>query len=734
SAPGTEEGQVLGTIAYMAPEQVEGKKIDARTDVFAFGVVLYEMLTGRRAFERDSRIGTLSAILKDTPQAVSELSTETPQELERIILRCLRKEPDRRYQSMRDVKNALEEVKEESESGRLSQRSMPKVEPKKTLPLRWIALAAAVVALAAGLAWWWKHRLQPAPLELAVRALTADTGLTTAPAISPDGKLIAYASDRATQKNLDIWVHPLSAGGQPIRITRHEADDFDPAFSPDGGLIAFRSNRDGGGIYITPTLGGDERLLVRGGRGPQFSPDGKWVAFFVSASGFTADSTTYLVPVTGGEPKPLAPEVPWTASPVFSPEGRNVMLVGAPNTNRFTEAEIWIKPMDGSAAVKTGMAATLRRQSPALFAVSRTESRLLATFPLVSGWLDARLLISAGGRVWELPIEKGTWKPIGPPRQLTGGASDERSAHGVALGNATRIAFVAGTMMEHLWSLKLDANKGVARGPMEPLPHSGGAQIAPSGPADGSRLVFQQSDPGGRSLRLRDMATGRETSILSQGARPKISPDGKHLAYSTNEGLFLMPARGGDATRVVPFERPTTGIFGWTADSRRIVYSTAGFFTFDLEKQQSSEIFSQTKYPTHTVEFSPDQRWVAFVTPIGRRAPLWVAPVREGHAAEEEEWIQIIDRDVEHRRPWWSPDGNLLYFITYLDGFLCIYAQRLDPATKRPVGEPFAVYHFHTTRLRLRPGLAYFGPAVFRDRIVFGVPEETGNIWIGDSK
>ncbi len=730
SAQGTEEGQVLGTIAYMAPEQVEGKKIDARTDVFAFGVVLYEMLTGRRAFERDSRIGTLSAILKDTPQAVSELSTEAPQELERIILRCLRKDPDRRYQTMRDVKNALEEVKEDSESGRLSQRSMPKVEPKKASPVRWIALAVAVVAVAAGMAWWWKHRSKPAPLELAVRALTADTGLTTTPSISPDGKFVAYASDRATQKNLDIWLHPLAAGGQPIRITRHEADDFDPAFSPDGGMIAFRSNRDGGGIYITPTFGGDERSLVRGGVSPEFSPDGKWVAYTIGSH--LSDSTAFLVPVAGGEPKPLAPEVPWTAYPVFSPDGRHVMFTGAPGSNSPAEADLWVKPMDGGAAVKAELSAILRQQF-----------RFLTPFRIVRRWLGDRLLLSLGsaissasGRVWELPIERGNWKPTGPLRQLTSGASSESSAHGVALKDTTRIAFVAGNSRGHLWSLKLDANKGVALGEMEPLPHSGGAQSMPTGPADGSRLVFQQSDPSGSSLRLRHMATGQETSILSQGARPKISPDGSYLAYSGNEGLFLMPANGGDATRIVT-TKGLSGIYGWTANSRRIVYSGGSptrFFAFDLEKQQSLEVHSHPKYDIHGVEFSPDQRWVAFHTPVGRRSVLRVTPVREGRAAGEAEWIRIIDRDLEHRRPWWSPDGNLLYFISNLDGFLCIYAHRLDPVTKRPVGEPFAVYHFHTTRLRLRTGLGAFGPAVFPDRIVFSVPEETGNIWIGDSK
>ena len=110
--------------------------------------------------------------------------------------------------------------------------------------------------------------------------MTADSGLTTTPGLSPDGKLVAYASDRASNgTNLDLWVQPLTEGSQPIRLTQNPADDLNPSFSPDGGQISFFSMREGGGIYLIPTFGGQERLLVRGGRYPRFSPDGRWIAY-----------------------------------------------------------------------------------------------------------------------------------------------------------------------------------------------------------------------------------------------------------------------------------------------------------------------------------------------------------------------------------------------------------------------------------------------------------------------
>jgi serine/threonine protein kinase len=206
AAPRTEEGTIAGTISYMSPEQAEGKPIDARSDIFAFGSVLYEMISGQRAFRGETKVSTLSAVLREEPAGFTELGLEAPREVERLIRHCLRKDPRRRFQHMEDVKTLLEELKEESDSGTLV--------GAEALPARrgraWIVSVAAVLVVAAAGAVVWRLRKPPATARpLVLTQLTRDPGLTTEPALSPDGKLVAYASDRAGEGNLDIWVQQL---------------------------------------------------------------------------------------------------------------------------------------------------------------------------------------------------------------------------------------------------------------------------------------------------------------------------------------------------------------------------------------------------------------------------------------------------------------------------------------------------------------------------------------------
>jgi dipeptidyl aminopeptidase/acylaminoacyl peptidase len=195
-----------------------------------------------------------------------------------------------------------------------------------------------------------------------------------------------------------------------------------------------------------------------------------------------------------------------------------------------------------------------------------------------------------------------------------------------------------------------------------------------------------------------------------------------------------MDSSGGEATKLLDPAGGVT-IYGWSGDGKRIVYYDGApnrFSVFDLETRRTSELISQPGYSVHGAELSPDGKWVAFHLPRPGSEHLKIAPVRAGKAAAEEEWITVTTVAGSNFRPWWSPDGNLLYFLSTRDNYQCIWAQPLDQPTKRPRGEPKPVYHFHEARRSLSTATSDFGPAVGGGQIVFGLGEQSGNIWLAE--
>ena len=453
--------------------------------------------------------------------------------------------------------------------------------PKPTrLPTFRLALALAALLGAGGATLWWRLRPPPAPVEWRLRPVTEDSGLTATPALSPDGKLAAYASDRASNgTNLDLWVQLLTEGSQPIRLTKNPADDMYPSFSPDGGQIAFFSRRDGGGIYLIPTFGGAERLLVRGGSQPSFSPDGRWVAYTVGGS-YLADSKVFVMPAGGGAAKRIAADIPWASEPVWSPDGRHLLVLGAAATNDPASMEFWLVSPEGRASVKTGLASVFR------------ERRVPKSY-----WIGDALFFGGAFSIWTIGFKNGSPQP-GTLRKLASGTTEMGNVRGTSL----KLVFESRTSASHLWSLPLDLNSGKVRGPMQPLPHAGGSQMMPSSSSDGRRLVYLQGGPT-QELRLRDMSSGNERALTGH-ARPKISPDGAKVAYTaaTPAGpLFLMDSSGGEATKLLDPAGGVT-IYGWSADGKRIVYwhgSPIRFSLFDLGTRQTSVLISHPTYDIH---------------------------------------------------------------------------------------------------------------------------------------
>ncbi len=315
-------GMIMGTPGYMSPEQVRGEPTDARSDVFSFGVILYEMESGKRAFPGGSSVEVMNSILKDEPP---ELPPASPPALDRIIRRCIEKQPASRFQSAADLGFALNSM---------SAPHPPVAALKSRIRMKRTATVALALFVTAGALYWLSVRFRKPsePQETTLRRLTNDSGRTSNAAISPDGKLMAYSSNRENREKLgDIWVQQVDGGGL-IRITEGR-DNTDPAFSADGTQIAFRSERQGGGIYIVPSLGGDAREFVHEGHRPRFSPDGRWLMYWTSTNETDPHRTKLLVrPLSSGTARQVSAGCGVDVyTPVWSPDSSRILfLAGIP--------------------------------------------------------------------------------------------------------------------------------------------------------------------------------------------------------------------------------------------------------------------------------------------------------------------------------------------------------------------------------------------------------------------
>ncbi len=739
----TAEGTIVGTVAYMSPEQAQGKPVDARSDVFSFGAVLYEMVTGRPAFRGDTTISTLAAVINQNPEPAG---SDVPRELERIIFRCLRKDPDRRFHHMIDLKVALADLKEESDSGALAVARSPQRRR------RWVPVAAlAVVGTAMTAVLLWK-KAPDNPAQAAERTrVTFDSGLTTDPALSPDGKLSAYASDRANQGNLDIWIQNL-ASGETTRLTDDPADERAPSFSPDGSRIAFRSERQGGGIFTVSTLGGGEpRPLAAGGHAPRYSPDGSRIAYHTGGAAQAVGglgSELRVVAASGGQPTRVETGLTEAWNPLWTGDGEHLIFVGGDGVDTI---DWWVVPMAGGPAVPTGALDALRR---ARYTVRGDDDSI----PTPHAWLDDSIVFSGQvgntRNLWRLRISPSTWKVIEPPERVTSGTSIETAPTVATIAErgapAVRLAFASVVSTLNVYDLPIDANRGSVLG-SEPRRVTSSAYDAQSSlSADGRRLAFVSNRSGSRDIWLKDLESGKETALTSTSADefgPEISPDGNTVGYQLIENdrwnFFLLPI-GSDGQPGVA-ERACEDcarVWDFSSDGKHFVFGyqsgseSMSLVLYDLVSRRKTELVNAPRTNLARARFSPDDRWISFheITGPGH-SRVAIVPLGEATAPSRDQWIAVTDDRSFHDKPTWSPDGNLLYFTSDRDGFRCIWAQRLDPATKRPVGPALDIYHSHSARRSLlNVGIIPLELHVAPGRLLFHMGENTGNIWMVEWK
>lgn len=321
-----------------------------------------------------------------------------------------------------------------------------------------VAITITAVAMLAvfGVRSW--RRAEPGQSTLV--QLTTGTGLTMDPAVSPDGRLLAYASDRADGRNLNVWIQQLSPGGTAVQLTHFDADTSEPSFSPDGSKIVFRSTEKGGGIYVIPTIGGEPTRLAPGGRNPRFSPDGQVIAYWTGIPSKTVltggqGGELYVVSTSGGQPRRLGTDLLYVGNPVWSPDSKRLIAFCQGASGEF----VWcVISMNGAPSVSSSIFEALKRQG---FSVGFNRT------PRVSQWLPGSILFSAvygdAFNVWRMPVSDDG-RSAGKAERLTSGTALEASPLLTPTGN---LIFASLNLVQSIWSLPLDAESAKVTGELK---------------------------------------------------------------------------------------------------------------------------------------------------------------------------------------------------------------------------------------------------------------------------
>jgi Tol biopolymer transport system component len=565
----TEEGKILGTVAYMSPEQAQGKHVDQRSDIFSLGIVLFEMSTGRKPFTGDSNVSVLSSILKDTPPLVTDVRPDLPREVSRIVKRCLAKDPEERYQTAKDLRNDLKALKEDSESGELT-RNVPIVTatsvglaPPASAPARdskrgmWIGFVAAVL-LAGGIAAAWWSSPSPRPRVIATRQVTTDGDQKSAPVTDGSRLYFNVTKLRNVGGGGAALAQVAATGGETVQIapTAPLIQDIDV----DGTelLVSNVPGTGDGDLAVRPIVGGAERRVgnVRINHTGLIGASAAWTADKQHVIYATA-SQLWLAKPDGNEARLLltAPGVPF--APRLSADGTQLRYSVRDNTTALSA--LWEAAGDGSVA-----------------------------HPLLPGWtggLDAccgtwtadgrYYVFEADGNLWALAesrsiFRRGSDAPVqltfGPVR-FSGALPSRDGKHLFAVGDIPRGRLV-----------RYDA----ASKQLEPYLgglSAEGVVVSPDG-----QWVAYTSYPDGTLWRSR--LDGSERLSLTSGktiaALPRWSPDGSQIAFFAWTGswtsadsrrIYVVQANGGTPRRLTTGGRPE-GDPSWSKDGRRIAFGS----------------------------------------------------------------------------------------------------------------------------------------------------------------
>jgi Tol biopolymer transport system component len=640
--PLTEAGVLLGTFQYMAPEQLEGREADARTDIFAFGAVLYEMVTGRKAFEGTSQASLVSAIMSSEPAPIGALQPMVSPALERIVRKCLAKDPDDRWQSAHDVASELRWI---SEAGSQAGVPAPIVARRKSRERwAWVLVAAlAVLVAAAGGAFLYARRGGAAePSRFAIAMAPELRGMDW-PKLSPDGRTIAFLGTDA-DGHRSIWLRPLSDLAPHVLPGTEGAAR--PFWSPDSRYLAFFVGKQ---LKKVPASGGPPQLISDSVVGS----DGSWSRQGVIV--FDASSTDPIrrVSAAGGVPAEVA--TPDTSQgetgvgwPIFLPDGKHFLYVADLQQGK---SRLKVGTLDSHETRTVGSVEGRVEFAPSGYVLYVSEGTLLAR-PF-----STRSLAFTGEPV---PVAEHVTTPAGG----NGFSSFSVSDNGV-------LAYLPGTQAAEsdlVWLSRDGKELGKVGQPAAYY----NLALSP----DETRLAVGMQDARSQSddiwvFDLKRNVPTRLTFDPGNDIWPVWSPDGKWIAFGSNRGgqyaVYRKLASGaGEDELLYEDKEANIGPTGWSPDGRWLacgVYpngKTPGTAMLSMTGDKNLVPFLMNNFVNYRARFSPDGRWVAYQSNESGRDEIYVQPF----PATGAKW-QISTSGG--RGPFWTARGREVGFVG-LDG------------------------------------------------------------------